>query len=452
MKIDRFSDVPIYMQIYNGIVEQIVDGYLTAGERLTPRRKLSQQLGVAERTVENAYNKLINDEYIVSRGGSGYFVSTERVWDDKHQIMKSCVYNLSTNGVETSKLPFAEWSKLLRSTVREDTGLFQHGEKAGEWCLRKSIRRMLFKDFGVRCKTEQIIIGPGAEDLLCELMLLLAYDSTVIMNNCFNYRVKGVSDSVHMNISYLSDGPDGIDTNELANINKGLLYVKPVHNLPTAVSLSEEKKLEIARWADGGKYVVEDTAENHYQYGKREKTIWELAEGRNVIFLGSFSNTIAPSMKIGYIVVPQEIGERWFAQKRYYSNRVSRVEQVTLSKFIDRGHYERHVNYMRDVYKAKMKAFEDAIKESPLGGICRLSGTDAGMYCLAECDIELDEKEANSILAAHGVKLSPLNSSMYDEEKSGFKKNTYVVGFGEMTITRIRESVAEWAKAWRRYL
>lgn len=452
MKIDRFSDVPIYMQIYNEIVEQIVDGYLTGGERLLPRRKLSQQLGVAERTVENAYNKLLNDEYIVSRGGSGYFVSAERVWDEKHHIMKSCVYNFSSNGVETSKLPFAEWSKLLRSTVREDTGLFQHGEKAGEWCLRKSIRRMLFKDFGVRCKTEQIIIGPGAEDLLRELMLLLSYDNTVIMNNCYYYRVKGVADSVHMNISYLSDGPDGIDTKELAKINKGLLYIRPVHNLPTGVSLSEEKKLEIAEWAEGEKYVVEDAGENHYQYGKRKKTIRELAGGRNVIFLGSFSNTIAPSMKIGYIVVPEEIGERWFAQKRFYSNRVSRVEQVTLSKFIDHGHFERHVNYMREIYRAKMKVFEAAVKASPLGEICRLSGTDTGMYCLAECDIDLDEGEAKALLAAHGVKLSSLSSSMSNPEKSGFKKNTYVVGFGEMTITQIREGVAAWSKAWRRYL
>lgn len=452
MKIDRLSDVPVYMQIYNDIIEQIIGGYLAAGERLVPRRRLSRELGVAERTVENAYHKLVSDEYVVSRGGSGYFVSSERVWDEAHQEMKKCVYNFSTNGVETSKLPFADWSKLLRSTVKEDTGLFQHGEKAGEWRLRKSIRRMLFKDFGVRCKTEQIIIGPGAEDLLRELMLLLASDSSVIMNNCYYYRVKGVAEAVNMNISYIPNDPEGLDTAELMKHEKGLLYIKPVHDMPTAVSLSEEKKLAVAKWASDKRYVVEDSVENHYQYGERKKTIWEISGGKNVIFLGSFSKSVAPSMKIGYIAAPEEIVRLWFERKRFYSNRVSRAEQATLSKFIDLGYYDRHVNYMRDIYRAKMNAFVNAVGSSRLGEKCRITGTEAGMYCLMECDIELDERAALELLTEHGIKVSLLTSSVYDEKIMNYPPNTYVVGFGEMTITQIREGIDMWAKAWERFL
>lgn len=106
LKIDKHSETPIYMQIYNNIVDEIINGYLIPEERLPSRRKLCEELGIAQRTVENAYQKLVADEYVVSRPKSGYFVSNNRVWDEEQQIIKSRIYNFSTNGVETSKLPF----------------------------------------------------------------------------------------------------------------------------------------------------------------------------------------------------------------------------------------------------------------------------------------------------------------------------------------------------------
>lgn len=121
MKIDKNSDIPIYIQIYNNIVDEIINGYLIPEDRLISRRKLCCELNVAQQTVENAYQKLVADGYVVSRPGSGYYVSSERVYDDIQKKMKRKIYNFSTNGVETSKLPFHTWAKLLRSTVKDDT-------------------------------------------------------------------------------------------------------------------------------------------------------------------------------------------------------------------------------------------------------------------------------------------------------------------------------------------
>lgn len=271
LKIDKHSETPIYMQIYNNIVDEIINGYLIPEERLPSRRKLCEELGIAQRTVENAYQKLVADEYVVSRPKSGYFVSNNRVWDEEQQIIKSRIYNFSTNGVETSKLPFEVWAKLLRNTVREDRGLFQHGEKAGEWCLRKSIRRMLFRTQGIKCRTEQIIIGPGAEDLLRDLLILLAYNSKVLLNNYYYYRVYNVIKNIHMNIEYITNGPNGIYIDELKKQNRGILFQSPTHDLPTCVTLSEEKRREIIDWLGDGRYVIENSDDNSYQYEKMLK-------------------------------------------------------------------------------------------------------------------------------------------------------------------------------------
>ncbi len=452
MKIDKNSQIPIYMQIYNNIVDEIINGYLIPEERLPSRRKLCEELNIAPRTVESAYQKLVADEYVISRPKNGYFVSSNRVWDENHTIMKSRVFNFSTNGVETSKLPFAVWSKLLRSTAKEDTGLFQHGEKAGEWCLRRSIRRMLFRTQGIKCSTEQIIIGPGAEDLLRDLFILLAHDKEILMNNYYYYRVHDSIKALHLDAKYITNGFDGIDTDELMNYKKGILFQKPTHDLPTGVTLSENKRREIISWLGDNRYVIEDSGENDYCYGKKEKTLWELSGGSNVIYLGSFSNTIAPSMKIGYIVVPDEIMKLWFREKRFYSNRVSRIEQVTLSKFIDLGHYEQHINYMRDIYREKTQAFKKAVAESALGSKSIISGDDAGMYCLIRCAVALEEEKAKGLLYRHGIKLSPLTSSLYDKSKAVFPANTYVAGYGDMTISQIREGVRLWADIWKKFL
>jgi len=452
MKIDKSLDKPIYIQIYESIIDEIINGYLIADEKLPSRRKMCEELGVSPQTVESAYQKLIADGYIISRPGNGYFVSTERVWDEEQQVMKSRIYNFSTNGVETSALPLGEWAKLLKGTVREDSLLFQHGEKAGEWCLRKSIRRLLFRTQNIKCKTEQIIIGPGAEDLMRDIFRLLDDDTPILLNNYYNYRVNEVAIESGKSIEYILSGRNGIDIDELLKHPKGILYQRPTHDLPTGVTLSEQKRNELAKWAGDNRYVIEDSRENDYQYGDKKKTLWEIAEGKNVIYLGSFSATIAPSMKIGYIVAPEEFVKKWFEKKRYYANRVSRVEQVTLSKFIDLGHYEKHINHMRNIYREKTETVKKALLDSRLGNKVRISGDDTGMFFLAEFDINQTERNANKLLIENGIKLSPISGSVKDDSKKVFDENTYIVGYGEMTKSQICDGIRQWAEMWKEYL
>lgn len=451
MNINKNLSTPLYMQIYNHIADEIKNGYLLAGERLPSRRALCRELDVAPRTVENAYNKLIISGYVVSRPGSGFYVSDELPSNETPQLNKKIKFNFSSNGVETSKLPFDEWARLMRRTIREDTGLFQHGEKAGEKLLLRSIRRMLFRSEGIRCKTEQIIIGPGAEDLMREVFLLFGRDYPILMNNYYNYRVKAVAAAIDATTQFITNGHEGIDISELEKYNCGLLYQKPTHDLPTSVTLSEEKRKSLVEWASGNRYIIEDSDENDYCYRKRSKTLWELSGGKNVIYLGSFSKTIAPSMKIGYVLLPEELVPLWHMRKKYYSNRVSRVEQITLSRFIDLGHYERHVGYMRSIYRAKAEALSKAIFTSPLGNIAEISGSDCGMFCLIKFNIDADESYTSALLNANGIKASTLSSSIGNIDFATYPPNTYILGYGDLKISQIYDGIKIWANAWSEF-
>ncbi len=454
MKIDRTSNKPIYLQIYDNIVDEIKNGYLISSEKLQSERKLSQELGISRQTVENAYHKLSDDGYVISKQGSGYYVSSERIWDEKQKKMKSRIYNFSTNGVETSKLPFQTWSKLLRATIKEDTGLFQHGEKAGEWCLRKSIRRLLFRTQNIKCRTEQIIIGPGYEDLLREIFNLFGSEKKIIMNNYYNYRVRAAALQMGSQIEYITSDDKGICLEELDNFDDGVLYQEPTHDLPMAVTLSEEKRKTLIEWTKKGKgrYIIEGAGDNDFQYGKNEKTLWELSEGKNIIYLGNFSMTIAPSMKIGYIVAPDDFIEQWFNKKIYYLNRVSRIEQVTLSKFIDLGYYEKHINYMCDIYREKTKIVKESVYNSDLAYKTKITGDTAGMYCNMFFDISLSEKQARELCIKNGIKISALTTCIEDTKRATVPENTYNIGYGELKISQIRDGFNLLAEIWKKYL
>ncbi len=454
MKIDKKSNIPMYLQIYDNIIDEIKNGYLIQFQKLSPRRKLSKEIGVSEQTVETAYQKLVSDGYIISKPGSGYYVSSERVWDEEQRKMKSRIFNFSTNGVETSKLPFQTWSKLLRLTIKEDTGLFQHGEKAGDWCLRKSIRRLLFRTQNIKCKTEQIIIGPGYEDLLREIFILFGFEKRIIMNNYYNYRARSAALQVGSNVCYVTNDKDGISVSELNDFSDGVLYQEPTHDLPMAVTLSEEKRKALIEWTrnGNGRYIIEDASDNDFQYGKNKKTLWELSNGENVIYLGNFSMTIAPSMKIGYIIAPEDFVKWWFKKKEWYLNRVSRIEQVTLSKFIDMGYYEKHINYMCDVYKEKTRFVKETIYNSVLAESTKITGDTAGFYCNMFFDISLPEKEARELCIKNGIKISALTSCVGDVKRAVLPENTYNIGYGELTNSKIRDGLNLLADIWAKYI
>ena len=448
MKLDRASDIPLYVQIYDKIAAEIIDGYRAPGERLPSRRTLANELGVAGITVEKAYRKLSSDGFVAVRHNSGCYVSEDSVWNDIDPGKTGYKYNFSANGVETSKLPFELWSRLTREAIKEDTGLFQHGDKAGDWRLRQSIRRFLFRARGIRCRTEQIVIGPGADDLLRELFILLARDSVVLLNNYYSERAVEAAVSAGAGYKLLRSDLNGLDTSELVGYSEGVLLQRPVHDWPSSATLSEKQLDDIIGWSGDGRYVIEDGGGYDYTDGKGIKTLWERSGGRNVIYLSSFSTTIAPSMKIAYLVADEEIIKRLFRTRKYYTNRVSRIEQMTLSRFIDKGHYEEHLEYMRSVYKEKRKALKRAFEGSLPGGRVRIYGADEGIFVIVQFDLNVSEEDASRALEEHGIKAWRLSQSVGDEALTAIAPHSYIVGFGELTVSKIKAGVKLWVKAW----
>lgn len=162
--------------------------------------------------------------------------------------------------------------------------------------------------------------------------------------------------------------------------------------------------------------------------------------------------TIAPSMKIGYIVAPEEIVKWWFDKKRFYLNRVSRIEQVTLSKFIDLGYYEKHINYMCEIYKEKTRIVKETVLNSSLGRKTEIMGDTTGMYCNMFFDISLPENKARELCIKNGIKISALTTCIGDTKKATLPENTYNIGYGDLKISQIKDGLNLLSKIWRKYL
>lgn len=448
MKLDRNSDEPLYIQLYSQFATEIENGYRVPGDALPSRRVLCSELNISPSTVENAYGRLAADGYIISRPSSGYYVAPESVRESEQQTAASNIINFTSNGIETSKLPFDTWRKLMQKTLSGNPELLLHGEKHGEPCLKKSIRRMLFRTQGIECRTSQIIIGPGLDDLVRDIFLMLGFDYDILLNNYYNYRIKWVADCLHMMPKYIRSDRNGIVFEDLKNHMRGILYQKPTHDLPTGATLSNEQREQLVSWLGEGRYILEDTSENDYCYTRRKKTLWELSGGRNVILLGNFSNTIAPAMKIGYAVLPDDLVLLWDKSKRFYSNRVSRAEQVTLSKFIDRGFYEQHVGYMRSIFREKAAALTKAIENSSLAPYTTLYGCDAGTFCTAEFNLDTDPETAFNQLPPHEVKAVRINDTLGNPEYKIYDDTAYVLGFGNLKISQIYEGISRLEQAW----
>lgn len=400
-------------------------------------------------TVKTAYQNLLDDGYIYSRPCSGYYVCNDKAWEEKRPQSEPIKYIFSPNGIETSKLPYAKWSYFIRNAMRENPELFRPGDKEGEWCLRKSVKRMLYRTQGIECSTNQIIIGAGKYDLLRNVFYVLGRDKKTVLSNYCDFPIKGCLDYIGGTTSYINEDKNGIHTDELDGLKSAVLYVSPSCNITTCATIGICDREKIAAWSKNGNYTIEDAYDSDYQYGEKLPPLYKINNGQNIIYIGEFAQIISPAMKIGYIILPHELTGVWLDKLRPYSSKVSRVEQVALSKFIDCGVYEKHVEYMRSVYKSKIDTLLDSLGKSQIGEHADVWGTGSGAICGVHFDLSVSQSEARNLLLNEGVKISTIGVTRIGELPPSFPENSYRIGLGHMKSSDIRDAVKRWNYCWK---
>ncbi len=349
------SGGPLYYALYRALRDDIAAGALTAGEKLPGKRALAERLGVSVVTVETAYQMLADEGYIRSRERSGHYVqaigaagSVPAIGDAGREPLR--LLPEEEPGPGAADFPYSLWFKTLRQ-VMADQGKRLVDRSPNEGCavLRNAIARYLLRYRGMYAQPERIVVGSGSEQLYQAVVRMLGHERTYAIEWPSYGQIEAVYRGAGANVERLPIGPDGIRSDALAAAEADVLHVTPFHSWPTGASAPAAKRYEYLAWAERpGRFIVEDDFDSEFfQRGKPPDTLYALDDRDRVIYLNTFSKSLAPSMRMGYMILPEGLLGTYRERVGMYSCTVPVLEQYALAAFIDQGHFERHLNRVR---------------------------------------------------------------------------------------------------------
>ena len=349
-----------YIQLYEQIREDIVKGVLSYGTKLPSKRLLAEETDTSVITVEHTYSILCEEGYIESRERSGYFVIYQEkdFWSSGDPAERKSVKNDTisyTQGVKCD-FPFSVLSKTMRKVLAEyREEILVKSPNQGCLELRCAISNYLVRSNGITVRPEQIIIGSGAEYFYSLIVQLLANHVKFALEDPSYSKIQKVYEANGIACDLLELGQDGIKSEKLSKTDATVLHITPFHSFPSGVTASVSKRHEYLRWAENRNgYIIEDNYDSELTVSKKnEDTVFSLSDEGRVIYLNTFSHTIAPSIRIGYMVLPEQMLEDFQEKLGFYSCSVPVFEQYVLAELINSGDFERHINRVR---RARRKA------------------------------------------------------------------------------------------------
>ncbi len=349
--IDKENKSPAYLQLYIRLRDDIVNGIYPAGSKLPSKRILSADTSVSSITVEHAYELLCDEGYVESRQRSGYYVIFRK--DDGFAPATSQNFSLSAysyNSDSSVTFPFSVLAKTMRSVI-SDMGecILERSPNGGCLALRDAIRIYLAQSRGILADARQIIIGSGAEHLYSQLIQLLGRSKVYAIEIPSYHRIEQVYTQANVSIEKLPLGSDGIETEALKACRADILHISPYRSFPSGVTASASKRHEYLRWAEmGNRLIIEDDFESEFSVStKPEETLFSHTKLNNVIYMNTFSKTISPSLRVGYMVLPPLLADQYEQQFGDSACTVPTYIQYVLAELIAKGDFQRHINRVR---------------------------------------------------------------------------------------------------------
>ena len=443
--LDAASGVPLYEQLYRSLAAEMRTGAVPAGTRMPGKRRLAAELSVSVNTVDAAYQMLAAEGYLEARERSGFYVqeylalpeSVAPAAPPKAEAVperRPIRYDLSTRGVDPGLFPFRTWARLQKELLYSSPELLTHGDAQGDLALRQALAGYLEEYRGVRCGAHQIVVGAGLEYLLGLLAPLLPGPAAV--ENPGYPRAKQVLENNGVACCCLPVDEDGLSIRALSDSGAAVCYVTPSHQFPTGVTMPAGRRAELLHWAarcPGRRYIIEDDYDSEFRFDTRPLPSLQGMAGADgpVVYLSTCSRSLAPSIRIAYMVLPEQLLPAWHAKYRLYSSTVSRFEQQTLARFITGGYFTRHLARERVAYKARRDALTAALTAAFAPGELTLTGLHTGLHLLAHLRNAPPDAALHAAARAQGVRLSLLSD--YDLTGSGSTApGTFVLGYGSL--------------------
>lgn len=454
------SKKPYYEQIYEYIKQEIVEGKLACHTKLPSSRGLAKHLEVSRSTVDNAYAQLQAEGYIEAVAKKGYFVcqidelihmvpvvypAVSKVQQEKPR----CEYDFSPVGADALSFPDTYWRKLTKECVSYDNGtLFQSSEPQGDLAFRKILASYLHQNRGVNCDVDNIIIGAGSQYLMMILLRLLGKDSVIAMENPAFMQTYHTLQSLEHKVIPISLDKYGMCIEELQQSEANVAYVTPSHQYPLGIVMPVSRRTQLLNWAnyEPGRYIIEDDYDSEFRYqGKPIPALQSMDNGRNVIYMGSFSKVISPAVRMSYMVLPQVLMDRYRNIFGAFPSTVSRIDQAVMTKFMEEGYYERHLNRLRNRYKMRHDTLIAGLKK--WGDKVHLSGTNAGSYVVLEWHGMMQEQELYETALQQSVLVYPIKN--YCITPSFFMYPTFLMGFAKMAEEEMEQAIKRLQDIWQ---
>lgn len=438
--IDKTSGTPLYEQLYEDIKRDILSGRLPTGAKLPSKRSISEQLGISIVTVENAYSQLIAEGYVRAAERSGYFVQYSGDAVEVPQPPSSLPRSLEPDIGETcpepqgdSVFPFTVWARLMRSVILEKgTALLRPVSSGGAEELRAAISEYLYHTRGISVSPRQIIVGSGTEYLYNLLVQFFGRDRRYGIENPGFEKLPRIYSLNGADFERINLDEQGMSLTELEQSGVSVAHISPAHHYPTGIVMPISRRLGIMRWAEQSeeRFIIEDDYDSEFRRsGKPVPTMFGMDTAGKVIYINTFSQTIAPSVRISYMCLPERLIPMWEERLGFYACSVPSFEQYTLARFISGGYFERHISRMRKHYR---RIFELVARLSEsFGGDVSISEETAPRAALAglhfTITIRRNAAAITEIFTACGIRIKPL--SEYYTPPEAAPKHRYVANY-----------------------
>jgi GntR family transcriptional regulator/MocR family aminotransferase len=451
---------PLYTQLYEYIKSEIKSGEIEFDTKLPSKRKLSNHLKISQNTIQSAYNQLIEEGYVVPIERRGFFVSKldniinlqtdTKDYISNNKIVKPTIeYNFSHHGIDVDNFPFSLWRKLTKDAINEyDKQLFLLGDSQGNEMLRNSIAIYLHQSRGVNCSNDQIIISAGTEFLFQILIQILGKKSIYGIENPGYEKLNVLFSSNNAKFKSINIDKSGMDISEIKKSDANILCITPAHQFPSGVIMPINRRIQLLNWANekSNRFIIEDDYDSEFKYsGKPIPALQGLDKNDKVIYMGSFSKSLSPSIRISYMVLPKSLLKEYHEKLSFILCPVPSIEQKVLNTFIQNGHFEGHLNKMRNIYKKKREILVSEILK--MNKNVKILGADAGLHLLLEVNNNMSEKELVTSALKSGVKVYGFSDYFIDKTTLP-KTPTVLMGYATMTIQEIIKAIEILNKIW----
>ncbi|MGN0710315.1 MAG: PLP-dependent aminotransferase family protein [Anaerovoracaceae bacterium] len=462
--LDENSKKPLYLQLYEYIKKEILSGEIQAEEKLPSLRNLSENLNISITTTQLAYSQLSVEGYIYSRPQSGYYVRNisymkmDGLEEPKNTYESNELEKIYRREEKTgykydvSCFDFNKWKKCMNKVLNEYQPLLMfESEPQGEEALRYEISKYVYSSRGVICEPQQVVIGAGTQQITSQLCLIL---SKMGINHAAVEEpgylpVKNMFRDRGFAMSSVAVNQDGIDIKRLPANIRSCVYVSPSNQFPTGAVMPVGKRYELLEWAaENNSIIIEDDYDSELRYfGKPVPSLQGLERKDNVVYLGSFSSTLFPSIKISYMVLPEKMVKLYREISHGYTQTCSKTEQLTLALFMEKGLYQTHIKKLRSLYSQKLQKVVGALNRYGRDMI-RTKNTSSGINMIINVRSGKSAEQLCSEAEALGIMITPV--AFYAGKAKNENSTDLVFYYNQIPIEDIDGVVKNLLAVWNR--